>query len=317
MTEMSIDMEQEYQLRLPVWKSLREEAVYIIEEALGATPIKVHSIESRVKDLTSFVGKIASDKYKDPIEDIADIVGIRIVTLFKSNLSDIETILAEEFHVVSKDDKTLSENSVLGYRSIHYICTIKNEYTGPRYKNITGVKFEIQVRTICMHAWSSVSHYLDYKGDWDVPKELKESLRALSGLFHIADSQFEQFFMARESYHRQISLRPSNILAVEINLETLSDYLGRKFSNRSAVIKAQISEFINEIRNLGITSISSLDKIIDESAESLEKIEERRRSKFAALGAARVSLGIASQEYRNLKYNGQSQKQAMEVFSVD
>lgn len=36
--------------------------------------------------------------------------------------------------------------------------------------------FEIQVRTLCMHAWAVVSHYLDYKGDWDVPADLKLSL---------------------------------------------------------------------------------------------------------------------------------------------
>jgi hypothetical protein len=41
-----------------------------------------------------------------------------------------------------------------------------------------------------MHCWAAVSHYLDYKGDWDVPVDLKRALSALSGLFYVADNEF-------------------------------------------------------------------------------------------------------------------------------
>jgi ppGpp synthetase/RelA/SpoT-type nucleotidyltranferase len=77
----------------------------------------------------------------------------------------------------------LADTAVVGYLSIHYTCRMPDRYLGPRYELTSGIVFEVQVRTLCMHAWATVSHYLDYKGDWDVPAELKRSLSALSGLF--------------------------------------------------------------------------------------------------------------------------------------
>jgi len=309
-------MEQEYVSHLVAWRSLEEEVVFTINEAVGARAIKIHLIESRIKDLESFVGKAADKNYKDPIEDMVDIVGVRVVVLFKSNLEDIDNIIYNEFDVISKNDKADDANSALGYRSIHYVCEINQSNSGPRYDKILGLKFEIQVRTICMHAWAAVSHYLDYKGDWDVPKDLKGSLQALSGVFHVADSQFEQFFSAREKYHLSISDKEFSQSEEGINLESLSSYLEKKFPKRDSVDKVKISPFVHELRELDVRSFKALDDMINAGAKDLMEVEKKGGNRYSSLGAARVSLGLVSQEYRNMKYDGITRQKMRDTFST-
>lgn len=41
-----------------------------------------------------------------------------------------------------------------------------------------------------LNAWASISHYLGYKKESDIPAELRRDFNALSGLFYVADTHF-------------------------------------------------------------------------------------------------------------------------------
>jgi len=56
-----------------------------------------------------------------------------------------------------------------------------------------------------MHAWSIISHYLDYKTPNAVPSELKRDFNALSGLFYVADQHFEMFFKSSKASRKKAS----------------------------------------------------------------------------------------------------------------
>jgi ppGpp synthetase/RelA/SpoT-type nucleotidyltranferase len=71
---------------------------------------------------------------------------------------------------------------------------LPDNYTGPRYEDLKGLKAEIQIRTIAMDAWSNVSHYLEYKTPEAAPSSLRKDFYALSALFYLADTHFELFF---------------------------------------------------------------------------------------------------------------------------
>ena len=83
----------EYHSRSHAFERLRQEALYIIEQSLAETEIKLHSISSRVKTLASLIGKIERKEYGDPFEEIQDFVGIRIICLFTSDIDRIGGIL--------------------------------------------------------------------------------------------------------------------------------------------------------------------------------------------------------------------------------
>src|SRR5262249_26517335 len=48
---------------------------------------------------------------------------------------------------------------------------------------------EIQVRTVIQHAWSSISHALNYKQELAVPSLLQRRLNRIAGLFELADEE--------------------------------------------------------------------------------------------------------------------------------
>ncbi len=199
-------LSQQFQDKKRTFENLETEGLYIIHKALQSTDIKLHSIGSRVKDLQSFLDKAERIQTKKPFEEVHDIVGLRVICLFLSDIDRIGTAIREAFLVVSEDNKIEgSEVSSFGYMSVHFIVTRKKEYSGPRYDHILKIPFEIQVRTIAMDAWANVSHYLEYKSEIDVPTDLRRDFYALSGLFYVADKHFEVFFRSRDESREQMA----------------------------------------------------------------------------------------------------------------
>jgi putative GTP pyrophosphokinase len=182
--------------------------------------------------------------------------------------------------------------------SIHYIATLKESFSGPRYDNIKDISFEIQIRTISMHAWAAISHHLEYKGEWDVPAHLKKSLNALSGLFYVADGEFERFYLESLKSRRDAAIDNPE----EINLDTISQLLSDTYPNRSRVEAGLISELVQKIKEAGYSSISSVKNDLLKASEAFEQFErDRARGRvlpaFSGLAAARVSLNIANKTF--------------------
>jgi putative GTP pyrophosphokinase len=155
------------------YSQLIDEVKYILEKALEKTRTKINNIEFRLKDFDSFYAKIIRKDYGGaPFDLIEDIAGIRIICLYRSDLEKIEDVIKKNFRVLSS--KTIRDTPLtFGYLSDHYIVCIPDKYTGIRYDSIKCLKCEIQVRTVSMHAWATVSHQLDYKLKPTFPPNLK------------------------------------------------------------------------------------------------------------------------------------------------
>jgi putative GTP pyrophosphokinase len=299
-------IQQDYEAARSKNKSLLDEVVFILTERLRTSDIKVHAIEHRIKTLDSILGKCRRDSVSS-FDELDDVVGARVVCLFRSDLDRVGQLVGENFEVIEVDDKLSGENSPLGYLSVHYSCKMPSSYRGPRYENTADLVFEIQVRTLCMHAWAAVSHYLDYKGDWDVPAELKRALGALSGLFYVADNEFEQFYAARITSRERAERGEEGVTTKEINLDTVSAFLTSKFPNRKVAAGQGefdstdvVSQFVREIKLAGYKSMDEVDREIDRGWEGLvqyEAIGPLSKNHFTAVGAARIALGIASEKF--------------------
>lgn len=317
-SEVSIDkirVTEEYAQNEPKLAAVLDEAVFVLKDRLNASDIKLHNIERRVKSLESLIAKCERDGRVDPFNTIHDIAGARVICLFKDDLEKIEKIISDSFEVLETDDKRLGGEAPLGYLSIHYVCRIPEHYKGPRYDQTKGITFEIQVRTLCMHCWAAVSHYLDYKGDWDVPRDLRMALNALGGLFYVADNEFQQFFFARQqSLARAASgtENPKNINE-DINLDTVTLYLQNKFPHRHHGTKEQISSFVYELKTAGFGQLAEVDQEITRATEALAEAERNPGPgitrhedpnvpfSFGSLAAARFSLAMASDKYNLIR----------------
>ena len=119
--------------------------------------IPIHQITSRVKTRSSLAQKIIKkDKYRT-LDDITDILGLRIITYFEDDISKIEEILNREFTVdwSNSVDKGHIEIDKFGYKSIHFILQINEQKAKSKeYANYKNIRFEIQIRSILQHSWA-------------------------------------------------------------------------------------------------------------------------------------------------------------------
>jgi ppGpp synthetase/RelA/SpoT-type nucleotidyltranferase len=167
----------------------------ILQKAIGEFGLMGFA-EARAKNVVSFSNKIMlKDKYRNPLTDMTDLCGARIVVHFKSQVDKICDFIKENFEIDEANSLDLKSKlmvSEFGYRSIHYIVT-------PKKDSILGVdvesrfqtmKAEIQVRTLAEHIWADISHDRIYKTDLNIPDEWKREAAQLSAMLENADKKF-------------------------------------------------------------------------------------------------------------------------------
>ncbi|WP_340027110.1 hypothetical protein MHB71_17525 [Paenibacillus sp. FSL H7-0940] len=310
---MEEQFKQQYDSLLYNFNCLKDEALYIINNTLLKSLIKLNKIDSRIKTFDSLLEKAERKEVKNSILEIRDIVGIRLVCLFLSDIATIKDIIHREFIVLEEDDKINGNVKYeFGYMSLHYIVKIKDSYTGPRYDGIKDIVFEVQIRTMAMDAWANISHYLDYKTEKDVPEELKRDFYALSGLFYVADKHFEMFYKSRESNIEQIeeSIGQKKNYHQSINIDTLTTYLHTKMEDRERSTSSAISELVNELISVGYEKLDQLDEVLDKTYNVFLLYEKERPphtekgGKFAEVGVVRVSLEIADENFYQIRNEG-------------
>ncbi len=304
-----VETPEEYANRFPVFEALCSEANYIVTQAIIESQIKIHEIESRIKTYDSIARKLNEASAGFAEGGLTDTVGLRIICLFRSDLNQIYSIIEKEFIVISSDNKIEAAPDTFGYMSVHYLCRLKDEVKGRRYDAIKGLIFEVQVRTLCMHAWAVISHYLDYKAEWDIPGGLKKDLNALSALFYLADTQYEQIFNARDVSRATSAteLATSTAGSTPINLDTLFAFLSRKYPDR-ALDRSSVSSLTGELIEAGIDEIEELSAELDRRKEEFEAAESKRREgPFAAVGVVRISLRDTHPGYKAV-YDAKNRK---------
>lgn len=181
-----------YERRVGLLRDVEQVALYALDQTIKKNKVKVHSLVSRVKEFDSFSDKVRAKSSEPPFTDIHDVLGLRIVCLFRSDVDVLTDIIRATFEVVEEEDKEdLSASDVFGYMGKHFIARLQDDSSTQVDDDRMDTYFEIQLRTVGQHVWASLSHHLDYKGRRSVPDELRRDFYALSGLFHIADTQFE------------------------------------------------------------------------------------------------------------------------------
>lgn len=172
------------------YKRLEKLVADFFENQISSTEL-LPTVTHRVKPLISMV-KTAIKKGKN-YDDIGDKLGFRIICHFKSELPVIKKFLVSSFDVRRYECKADGlKFDALGYVSDHYDVSIKSEI--PWFADAEDLKsfiFEIQVRTICQHAWADVAHSLSYKQDIDLDQDTKRRIFRLTSLLEICDDEFD------------------------------------------------------------------------------------------------------------------------------
>ena len=129
----------------------------------------IDRISCRVKTEESFLGKALKEengvlKYLQPLKEIQDMIGARIVIYYKSDLEAVKKIIEQFFYSVEETKYVPDDVTKFGYEGFHYICFIPSPiFSAHKTNPLIPDFFELQIKTLYQHAWSQANHGLGYK----------------------------------------------------------------------------------------------------------------------------------------------------------
>lgn len=264
----------EYHSKRSVYQAFAESVRSILKEALRAVDIKSVSIEARAKDEESFETKASkpsesdSDKprYPNPLLDITDLAGVRVITFFPKTAEATGQLVRREFDVVETSDKAaLLEDDRLGYSSLHFLVRLdRKRLSLPEYRQYKDLVCELQIRTVLQHAWAEIEHDIQYKTASTIPSQLRKRFTSLAGLIEIADREFQaiQDEDMRIRSEARDSVEKGHFVGVEITPDALKTYLDRKYGRDDRMSEFSYQSVANTVRILGFDTIEELEKTI-------------------------------------------------------
>lgn len=266
-----------YQKVHSYYSGLAEVMKRILIESIKNRKILTHSVEGRAKDPLSFGKKAAKPsendpnlpRYPNPLSDIKDMAGIRIITYFPSTQVDIDKMIEAEFRIIEKSDKgaELIEEDKFGYKSIHYLVKIhKKRASLPEYSQYADSIAEIQVRTILQHAWAEIEHDIQYKSSSIIPPEIHRRFSSLAGLLEIADREFQgiQDDDRKQRESDASKIQDGDLENVLITPNSLKIFLDKRFGPDGRLSDFSYEWTVRLLKKLGFSSLSQIETCIGE-----------------------------------------------------
>lgn len=150
----------------------------------------VEHIKSRLKTENSIINKLKNKHLEvtneNIIENVKDVIGIRLVCSFLTDIYDIVNLISNisELNIIEKKDY-VSNPKESGYTSYHLIVLVPIVYNGKK----DFVKAEIQIRTVAQDFWASLSHKIQYKYENNIPNDIKEEMYEYSLIVNQLDKK--------------------------------------------------------------------------------------------------------------------------------
>lgn len=164
-----------------------DDALELVTSVLDEAGINYLSVTGRVKAVASFAekaGRMADGKplYAEPLREITDQVGVRVITYAQSDVDAVAELLADQVVVVDDRDmgrETASEGR-FGYASRHLLL------------ELDGRPVQVQIRTVLQHAWAEFEHDIRYKGQMPAEhaRDFDRRFTLAAGLLELADREF-------------------------------------------------------------------------------------------------------------------------------
>ena len=277
--EMILD---EYRERLPIYEKIRSTVNDRLRQCLNENGLVVAALESRIKTEKSLTGKLELKGYKyRTVEDITDIVGVRIVTFFSDEVDIISALVEKLFDIDwdnSVDKRKKLEIDRFGYMSLHYICRLPEALCDD--PSLTRIRFELQMRSALQHVWANMQHDTGYKTDVEIPVEHQRSLNRLAGILELADEQFSRIRKEINDYRRNVQslVASGNFDDVPLNGDTFRSYCElrpfKRLADKIATInQAELYEdspmpYYNVLVHMGMKTIGDIERMRLENSDS-------------------------------------------------
>lgn len=169
--------------------------------AILANYPRVDIVKARAKSVDRFMkktGKLDPDTgkpyYDDPLSEIQDQVGARVVVYYLDDVQPLVQHLLKHFCEIENKRKDIKDPAKFGYEGHHLVCTlpvdISNRYSPPvRF-------FELQIQTLFQHAWAEAEHDIGYKMTRALSYEELRSIAYSASQAWGADQCFDRLWKA-------------------------------------------------------------------------------------------------------------------------
>jgi putative GTP pyrophosphokinase len=166
--------------------------------------LRIDRITARPKSVDRFLAKAQKEengrcKYSEPLSQIQDQVGARIVTFYLSDVRPAAEIIKKYYRLVEFRNVIPESEWEFGYFGQHFVSLLPSELVG-NFEDKAQVPqfFELQVKTLFQHAWSEANHDLGFKpGSAPLSPDEKRRLAFTSAQAWGADRIFDELFRER------------------------------------------------------------------------------------------------------------------------
>ena len=198
-------LSQEYNRRLEGYLKPLAKELEIHLESLYADSLRIDRIRARAKDVDRFLSKAAKKvngklKYLDPLNQIHDQIGVRIITFYLDDVDRVSKIIEDYFAPIEAKRIIPDSESEFGYEGKHYILFLPEDILDDKVTTEDIPKFfELQIKTLYQHAWSEANHDLGYKSEIELEPEEKRRIAFTAAQSWGADQIYNELFLSRTS----------------------------------------------------------------------------------------------------------------------
>ena len=215
---------------LSKFELLGKHIAFIIENLLQQNKIEYLSVSYRTKTKEGILEKVVRKNYKNPMIELTDISGVRVILYLESDIKKVSDIIKSTFSIDYKnstDNEGRLSSDKIGYRSVHYVCNIGEKRNSLKeYEYISALNCEVQVRTMLQHAWAELTHDRNYKLGANLPLQIQRKINLYSGMLEIADEGFSEIVSSIEEYKNSIKSNGlEQFFSQEINSINLKEFV--------------------------------------------------------------------------------------------
>lgn len=314
MTKQSVRVREAIAAYAAGHQELREATdgcVGLLTQMLDDAGINYLAVTGRTKTIESFAGKASRRGpdgellHPDPLTDITDQIGVRVVTYVLADVDAVAQLLGSQLEV--RDDRDMGQETAaqgrFGYSSRHILVALDDERADqagvPR-----GQTASVQIRTVLQHAWAEFEHDVRYKGS--VPAEhasdFDRRFTLAAGLLELADQQFS----AIRDRHREELSDPADAGDDDprISATDLAAFLAGQYTDAGWSRTDHYAWIGGLLLELGITSLAELREALRDV--NTDEIEERMAYRYAPGAVRRLDdslLSLYGQRYVQLQGN--------------
>lgn len=267
-----------------LYESLASRVCQILNDILTEEYFDCLIISGRAKEENSFMRKMLEKRYVNPMHDMSDLAGVRVVVASLQEVDVVCKIIEETFSVdLERSPNKTQELGIekVGYRSRHYVCSLSDDRLNMKEnRQYEGRYFEIQVRTLLEHSWAVIYHKV-YKNPELLGPEEARLYHILSGSLEAVDLEFEQIVKTM-NYRKESAefnkRKTDSLMDTKISRSSIANYLVEylnyeipKAEAADYKLVAQIDVITMELRDYGLLYLTDVQNIVDQLPKKVAK----------------------------------------------